>query len=107
MINQRRSKRCKIDHKEVAKNYCKSKTDQKGFDLVYINDNIGYGVFTTKTFYKEEFLLEYPGPLISAALGRERQESYSAHHGSYLFFYNNTWTNALRCRILWISLKTR
>ena len=52
---------------------------------------IGFGVITTKRIQEREFVLEYPGKLISAENGRYRKENYPAHYGSFLFFYNEYW----------------
>lgn len=52
---------------------------------------LDFGVFTTKKFQKGDFLLEYPGDLISDKEGRERVEKYDPSLGSYLFFYEKTW----------------
>ena len=52
---------------------------------------LGYGVFATASFGKADFLLEYPGPLLSKAEGEKLLDSYESGLGSYLFFYNNYW----------------
>lgn len=51
----------------------------------------GYGIFATKTFQPNEFLLEYPGELISKQEGERRRISYHNDIGSYIFFVNNQW----------------
>jgi len=53
--------------------------------------NLGHGIFTTRDFEPNEFLLEYRGELISKAEGEKRLKTYSHEMGSFIFFYNDKW----------------
>ena len=46
-------------------------------------------MFTTKSFSKGDFLLEYKGELISEDEGCLREESYDPDLGSFLFFFKD------------------
>lgn len=46
-------------------------------------------MFSTKKFSKGEFLLEYKGELVSEDEGYQREESYGAELGSFLFFFKD------------------
>ena len=48
-------------------------------------------MFCLATFKAKDFILVYPGPIISAKKGRELEDSYPASLGSYLFFYGKNW----------------
>ncbi|KAJ8039237.1 hypothetical protein HOLleu_16889 [Holothuria leucospilota] len=74
-----------------ATTYCKKGIDQPGFEVRFINNYIGHGVFTTTQFEKGAFLLEYRGEHITAAEGGEREENYPQSSGSFLFFYKQKW----------------
>jgi SET domain. len=52
---------------------------------------IGYGIFTTRQFEAGQFLLEYPGELISKAEGIKRQKNYQPKDGSFVFYYQDKW----------------
>ncbi|CAH3173486.1 unnamed protein product [Porites lobata] len=60
--------------------------DQEDFEERFINEFIGRGVFTTKTFSKDDFLLVYKGELVTADEGYRREDSYHPDLGSFLFF---------------------
>ena len=51
--------------------------------------SIGKGVFVTKTYKTGEFLLQYPGELISWREGQDREKTYEkkGHAGSFQFFF--------------------
>ncbi|XP_028418510.1 N-lysine methyltransferase KMT5A-A-like [Dendronephthya gigantea] len=61
--------------------------DEEHLEERYIDDDIGRGVFTTKTFSKGDFLLEYKGELISQEEGYIREKNYPDDLGSFLFFF--------------------
>ena len=46
-------------------------------------------MFSTKKFSKGEFLLEYKGELVSEDEGYQREESYGAELGSFLFSFKD------------------
>ena len=46
-------------------------------------------MFTAKSFSKGDFLLEYKGELVSENEGYQREESYEAELGSFLFFFKD------------------
>lgn len=52
---------------------------------------IGYGVFTTKDFCNKDFLLQYPGRLLSNSEGKRLEEFYPTDLGSFIFFYGDKW----------------
>ena len=52
---------------------------------------IGYGVLTRKHFCNKDFLLQYPGPLLSNSEGRRLEESYPTELGSLIFFHGDKW----------------
>ena len=55
----------------------------------YVVVSLGRGVFTTKTFSKDDFLLVYKGELVTADEGYRREESYHPDLGSFLFFFKD------------------
>ncbi|XP_057311957.1 uncharacterized protein LOC130649644 isoform X1 [Hydractinia symbiolongicarpus] len=93
-MSKRRQNKRETDPRSIAKYYCKQKADQSGFQKLFINDNIGFGVFATKTFQHGEFLLEYAGNCISKVEGEKLQSTYPDEAGSFLFFYNNSCIDA-------------
>ena len=52
---------------------------------------IGFGVFAIKEFRKTDFLLQYPGKVMSAKKGKQLEDSYPLHLGSYLFYHGKIW----------------
>ncbi|XP_028417936.1 histone-lysine N-methyltransferase set-1-like [Dendronephthya gigantea] len=71
--------------------------DEEHLEERYIDDDIGRGVFTTKTFSKGDFLLEYKGELISQEEGYIREKNYPDDLGSFLFFFQQG--NASLCQM--------
>lgn len=70
--------------------FLREKVERHGFEKVYINKAIGYGVIATKSFKKGEFLLQYPGDLISEREGKRRNTIYAEEgHGCYLFYFSH------------------
>lgn len=57
--------------------------------IYYVVVSLGRGVFTTKTFSKDEFLLVYKGELVKADEGYRREDSYHPDLGSFLFFFKD------------------
>ena len=52
--------------------------------------SLGFGVFTTKSFQKGSFLLEYPGELVSDKEGENRHLDYGRRSlGSFLYFFED------------------
>ena len=48
----------------------------------------GYGVFVTKQFTKNDYLLTYKGELILAKEGEKREEKYgTSQMGNFMFFF--------------------
>lgn len=58
-------KRRRLSPEEDAKFYIQSGLDKDGFQVKYISDFEGFGVFAKEQFKKGEFLLEYFGENIS------------------------------------------
>ena len=74
---------------EKALECCEKSTDPEGFEKIFIDDHIGYGIFSTKKFEPNQFLVEYCGELLSSSQGEERFEAYGCEKGSFLFFYGD------------------
>lgn len=73
---------------QEARQYCSDGTDKAGLEKRFIDENIGWGVFTTKERTKGEFLLEYAGEVISHKDAVSREASYKEQGlGSFLFFF--------------------
>ena len=70
------------------------------FKLIYQFENTlkymllisGLGVFATRAFQKDDFLLEYRGELILAAEGDKRLVEYPEGILSYIYFYRQRGT---------------
>ncbi|XP_066922921.1 uncharacterized protein [Clytia hemisphaerica] len=75
-----------IDPESVAKVWAMRNHDPEGFELVFIEQSIGYGVITTRPFKKGSFLMIYPGEKISVTEGNNRLATYPDYLGSYIFF---------------------
>lgn len=79
-------KRRRLSPEEDAKFYIRSGLDKDGFQVKYISDFKGFGVFAKEQFKKEEFLLEYCGENISpeeAAVRSKKLDCNMIFH----FFY--------------------
>ncbi|XP_057297196.1 uncharacterized protein LOC130626107 isoform X2 [Hydractinia symbiolongicarpus] len=74
----------------TGERYCVTATDpRESFVCKKIDDFIGRGVFALKTFLPNDFLLQYPGELVDAKVGAERELLYEKEgRGCYLFFFN-------------------
>ncbi|XP_038062636.1 uncharacterized protein LOC119733132 [Patiria miniata] len=59
-----------------AKQFCGSGTDKRSFQQRYINDIIGYGLFTTTPFQQGDFLLEYRGQVSQVVDNDEASNMY-------------------------------
>ena len=57
--------------------------------IVKVIENKGRGVFASKMFYKDDFIVEYAGELISMQEAKKREEAYSkdANVGCYMYFF--------------------
>ncbi|XP_071822610.1 uncharacterized protein [Apostichopus japonicus] len=80
---------------EEATKFCELGVDKAGFDVRYINDFIGYGVFTSRDFSQKDFLLEYRGELISSEEAVKREKTYPLSKGSFLYFFKDK--GVLKC----------
>lgn len=58
------------------------------FLFLHFYFSLGQGVFTTREFKPDEFLLEYAGELLSYKEASRRESSYTEVDGSFLFFFN-------------------
>ena len=56
------------------------------YNYIYYVVSLGRGVFSTKTFFKDDFLLVYKGELVTADEGCRREDSYNPDLGSFPFF---------------------
>ena len=79
---------------EKALQFCERDTDPDGLEKVFINSDIGYGVFARKKFEPNQFLVEYCGELISSSQGEQRFEAYGYEKGCFLFFYGDVCIDA-------------
>ncbi|XP_065677366.1 uncharacterized protein LOC136092753 [Hydra vulgaris] len=90
---QKKSEKTQIenvsDPQEEAKLSCGKNEDPDGFKLAEVNPIIGKGVFTTKVFAKNDFLLEYKGELISNEEGIKRHEKYGIDKGCFIYFFEH------------------
>ncbi|XP_038061075.1 uncharacterized protein LOC119731860 [Patiria miniata] len=66
--------------------------DQEGFEAKFISEEIGFGVFTTRSFDKGDFLLEYKGEVMSEKEASSRH--YTSRH-SYQYFFR--WNGKSMC----------
>ncbi|XP_066916052.1 uncharacterized protein [Clytia hemisphaerica] len=83
----RRTAAIKEAEKIKASTYCDTGSDQPGFELLKISDQIGYGVVTKKAFKSGDFLLEYTGDRISKSDALRREKHYKNQGlGCYIFF---------------------
>ena len=57
------------------------------YNNYYVVSSLGRGVFTTKKFSKDDFLLVYKGELVTADEGYRREDLYHPDLGSFLFFF--------------------
>ncbi|XP_048866343.1 histone-lysine N-methyltransferase set-1-like [Brienomyrus brachyistius] len=87
-------KRC-MNPKDEAKFHVTKGTDKAGLDVKYINPIKGRGVFSTVSFEKGEFLLEYRGELISKQECESRQRLY--HDSLRVFMFEFRFNGKLWC----------
>eukprot|EP00057_Strongylocentrotus_purpuratus_P018934 XP_011673408.1 PREDICTED: uncharacterized protein LOC100892236 [Strongylocentrotus purpuratus] len=75
------SRRKRFSPAAEAEHFCSLGKDKSGFQKQYINDVIGYGLFTSMTFEKGSFLLEYRGErsLVSDDEEMTSEDSYVFH----------------------------
>nr|XP_054749937.1 uncharacterized protein LOC129255617 [Lytechinus pictus] len=78
MVTMSRSRRPRVSPREEANKWCGIGSDQEGFEIKFINKSIGYGLYTTRQFEKDSFLLEYRGVLSVASEDTENEE-YTFH----------------------------
>nr|XP_047135056.1 uncharacterized protein LOC124812431 isoform X17 [Hydra vulgaris] len=72
---------------DVSINYV-GQTDPPGFQKHYINQEIGFGVFTLLPRKKGEFLLEYRGKMMTAQEGKLLEENHkNLGNGCYQYFF--------------------
>ncbi|XP_071500912.1 uncharacterized protein [Diadema antillarum] len=78
MTMKRSRRKPRISPKDEANKWCEMGSDQEGFEVKFLNKSIGYGLYTTKQFEKDSFLLEYRG-VLSAASEDTQNEEYTFH----------------------------
>ncbi|XP_030829920.1 uncharacterized protein LOC115919806 isoform X2 [Strongylocentrotus purpuratus] len=64
-------------HQQVEK-WCRAEKDPDGFEIKFVNETIGHGLFTCKHFQKGDFLLEYRG-IFSETLDADEDNDYTFH----------------------------
>ncbi|XP_065929438.1 N-lysine methyltransferase KMT5A-A-like isoform X3 [Magallana gigas] len=84
-VNPMKAKRIRPD--EDAKFWCQAGLDKDGFEKRFINNTIGFGVFTTAFFQKGAFLLEYVGNRISEKEAEIRERKRRKKKHSYMFHF--------------------
>lgn len=52
---------------------------------------IGYGVFAQKQIRRKDFVLQYPGEVVTDEVGKHLEENLPVDCGSFLFFYEKIW----------------
>ena len=62
------------------------------FCIIYYNFAfIGYGIFTTKFFNDGDFLLEYPGNVVTQSAALKREEEYEKKEkGCFLYYFQDS-----------------
>ena len=85
------SRRCKSDIEKERKLMLEKAiiNHQEDGLIVKVLEDKGRGVFATKTFNKEEFIVEYAGELISYQEAKKREKKYSEDSaiGCYMYFF--------------------
>ncbi|XP_046567598.1 N-lysine methyltransferase KMT5A-A-like, partial [Haliotis rubra] len=78
----------RVTPKEDAKWWMSVGLDKEGFQLKFVSDFVGFGVFATQTFARGDFLLEYRGSLIDEERAKELERKHSkAKEGCYMFYF--------------------
>ncbi|XP_057294029.1 uncharacterized protein LOC130657627 isoform X3 [Hydractinia symbiolongicarpus] len=80
--------------RQTALYYCKRGTDPKSFVKKWINDHIGYGVFTTLPLKHHQFVLQYPGKVLTRKEGERLELEYPTSCGSFIFFMDKKCVDA-------------
>ncbi|XP_038057544.1 uncharacterized protein LOC119729100 [Patiria miniata] len=74
----------------------------EGFERRYINDCVGYGLFTTKHFSKGDFLLEYRGKLRKGNCNNDNDYTFFFNHQGVEYSIDNA-MNPNSCMARWIN----
>ncbi|XP_072047724.1 histone-lysine N-methyltransferase set-1-like [Amphiura filiformis] len=81
MPNRRKSQ------ENIAIDYCRSGTDRDGFEKRYISDHIGFGLFTTVSVNRGDFLLEYRGE--RSCVDDTSSDDEQSTPEPYVFYYDH------------------
>jgi len=55
-----------------------------------VNDNIGFGIYSKKSYQDKEFILEYRGDLVTYKQGSSREKEHEKNgRGSFLYFFKH------------------
>ena len=66
--------------KKIAYEYIENHEDQLGFEAMWINSVIGWGMFATREFLQENFLLEYTGKVSRGKKANKQKDTdYNFH----------------------------
>ncbi|KAA0712495.1 N-lysine methyltransferase KMT5A-A [Triplophysa tibetana] len=87
--------RRKANPKEEAIQFSLNNKDRNGFEIRFINDVKGRGVFSCTEFEKGDFLLEYRGDLISKEECERRQRIY--HKALKVFMFEFRFNGKFIC----------
>lgn len=99
LANLRRSKR-------IGLSKYKSETSFESFIETEVEDGIewrdtgtvrGRGVFTTKKFYRNDYIVEYAGELLTQNEAKQRENLYGRNHkiGCYMYYFK--WGEKVYC----------
>ncbi|XP_048012169.1 histone-lysine N-methyltransferase set-1-like [Megalobrama amblycephala] len=68
-----------------AEDHMTHRTDKPGLQEQFISKYKGRGVFTTRAFFRGDFVLEYRGELLSSEESLDRTEHYTEAENAFLF----------------------
>ena len=61
------------------------------FNYILLFKILGFGVFATREYKKNEFIVEYASKSVSRKEGFKLEKSYENTEGSYLYFCGKYW----------------
>ncbi|XP_048247628.1 uncharacterized protein LOC124124735 isoform X1 [Haliotis rufescens] len=81
-------KKKRVTAREDAEWWISVGVDKEGFELKFVSDYVGFGVFTKQSFAKGDFLLEYRGNLMDEEKAKELERKHArAQEGCYMFYF--------------------
>ena len=88
IVERGKSRKRKYSPTEVAQLWIKGGFDQDGFEVRHISHDVGRGVFATKSFNAEDFLLEYVGEVLDNTEATKREKRYLDQGRTRWFMYH-------------------